>query len=496
MKSLFKRVLIANRGEIAVRIAKACRKLGIQSVGIFSQEDRKSLHTKFCDEAYLIGPAESRLSYLHMEKIIQLAKDKQIDAIHPGYGFLSENAEFARRLKAAGLCFIGPDVEHIEEMGDKVQARNKMKSLGVPIVPGTTGHHSISDLLQEVRDLLNSQPDFQFPLLVKAAGGGGGKGMRKVEDESKLEEALERAQSESEKAFGNSLIFVERYIEQPRHIEVQVLGDGETAVHLYERECSLQRRHQKVIEEAPSPSLSDSARKKMLEISARAAQEMKYKSAGTMEFIVSPEDDFYFLEMNTRIQVEHPVTECITGVDLVAEQIKIAAGEKLSRTQDSIQVCGHAIEARIYAEDAENNFTPSPGRLEELSFYRSEHIRVDTGIEEPGLISSFYDPMIAKLIAFGETREIALSHLRRALNQSRFEGCITNRAFLSAVAESSFFDEGRYHTHLLEQHEWRRSPQLEARQVAALCLHDHLRSGGRLSDRTEALSAWQLGEPS
>lgn len=486
--------MIANRGEIAVRISKAARKLGIKSLAVYSEEDRKSLHRRFADEAHEIGPAPSAMSYLQQDKLIQLALDQKAGAVHPGYGFLAENAEFAKKVEKAGLIFIGPSPEHIEVMGDKVQAREKMLAAGLPVVPGTGGHKDLKKLRHEVDRLLKERKDFRFPLLVKAAGGGGGKGMRKVDSADQLDQAMERAKSESEKAFGNSLLFVERYIEKPRHIEVQVLGDGKNAIHLYERECSLQRRHQKVIEEAPSPSLSEETRESMLEASAEAAKALHYKSAGTMEFIVAQDESFYFLEMNTRIQVEHPVTECITGVDLVEEQIKIASGQKLSKTQDEIKVCGHAIEARIYAEDAENNFVPSPGQLESIEFYRSRQVRVDSGIEEPGKISSFYDPMIAKLISFGETRKEATDEMITALEQSRFEGCITNRAFLLEIVKTEFFKTGRYHTHLLEDTSWRNKEKLNSRIVAALCLNDYLRSGGDLSEQQEALSAWQQGD--
>lgn len=486
-----RKILIANRSEIAIRIAKAAHSLNIPTVAVYSSEDRKAWHPQFCHEAYEIGPAPSAESYLRVEKLLEVAQISGANAIHPGYGFLSENAAFARAVEEAGLIFIGPSAAHIDEMGDKVRAREKMSSLGLPIVPGTAGHTDLDRLEKEVKDLLKKQKDFRFPLLVKASGGGGGKGMRRVDQEKDLRPALERAQSESLKAFGNAEIFVERFIENPRHIEVQILGDGHEALHLFERECSLQRRHQKVIEEAPSPSLGETARRQMLKIASEAAREMKYKSAGTMEFIVSPEDEFYFLEMNTRIQVEHPVTEEITGIDLVQEQIRIAGGERLRFSQEDITCRGHAIEARLYAEDAENDFRPAPGIIEELQFYQGPGIRIDSGIESRGKVSSFYDPMIAKVIGYAASREAAIKALEKALGRMRLEGCISNRAFLLDILRQDFFQKAQMHTQLLESEAWRSPAPLTSEVVAQMCLLDFQRQGGFLNTNSEPLSSWQ-----
>jgi acetyl-CoA carboxylase biotin carboxylase subunit len=484
-----KKLLVANRGEIAVRIMRSAKEMGISTVAVYSEADRKALHVREADEAYFIGPAESALSYLKIEKIIEAAQRTGADAIHPGYGFLSEKEAFAAAVQEAGLIFVGPEPHQIRQMGDKVEARELMSSLGVPIVPGTGALHDLVQAEKEVNELLKKRPDFKFPLLVKASGGGGGKGMRIVRRPEELKAALERAQSEAAKAFSNPVIFVERYIEEPRHIEVQILGDGKSAVHLFERECSLQRRHQKVFEEAPSPSLSEATRKRMLDVSVMATQKMGYRSAGTLEFIVSPDDDFYFLEMNTRIQVEHPVSEAITGIDLVAEQIRIASGERLRFSQEEIQRRGHAIEARLYAEDPERQFLPQPGKLHFLRFPPWNGIRVDSGVESPEVISQNYDPMIAKVIAYAPTREQTLEKLRHYLKKIKIEGLITNRSFLVDVCEAEFFRKGRYHTGHLESSGWRSAPKPTAEVFALACLQDYLKN--RSETLSRPLSDWQ-----
>lgn len=487
-----KKILIANRGEIAIRIIQAAEEMKIKTVAIYSEGDADALHPKRADEAVCVGPVESQKSYLHIPKIMEVARDLKVDAIHPGYGFLSEKAEFAKAVKKAGITFIGPDAELIDQMGDKVAARALMEKAGVPIVPGTGGLDDIESAEKAVLKLLKERQDFQFPLLIKAAGGGGGKGMRVCHKKEDLRTNLERAQSESIKSFNNSTIFVERYIEEPRHIEVQILGDGKNAIHLYERECSLQRRHQKVIEEAPSPSLTDSLRHKILDAAVKAAVSVNYSSAGTIEFIVSPQDDFYFLEMNTRIQVEHPVTEEITGIDLVKEQIRIASGEKLGWSQKDIRQTGHAIEARLYAEDTEKGFLPQPGKLHFLRFPQRKGVRVDTGVESPTTISSFYDPMIAKITAWGETREAARRKLHAFLCEVYLEGLITNRSFLIEVIDTPFFIEGKYHTHLLEDKSWRKKTKSSPQILAALCLKDYLDSALELQASKRSL--WQTQE--
>ena len=485
----FKKILVANRGEIAVRILRTAREMGIRSVAVYSEADRDSFHVREADEAVCIGPAESQKSYLVSANILEAAKKTGADAIHPGYGFLSENAAFAREVQKAGITFIGPHPDAIEQMGDKVIARNTVGKAGVPTVPGTGAITDIQIGLKAVDELLKSRSDFCFPLLIKAAGGGGGKGMRIVRNKEDLKEAFERAQSESLKAFNNPTIFVERYIERPRHIEVQVFGDGKNTVHLFERECSLQRRHQKVVEEAQSPSLSADARAKILEAGVRAAQSVSYQNAGTVEFVVSEKDEFFFLEMNTRLQVEHPVTEWITGLDLVREQIKVAAGEPLSFKQSDIRANGHSIEVRLYAEDADHGFLPQPGPLHFLRFPHWTSVRVDSAVESPCTISSFYDPMIAKISAWAPTRPDAVERMRLFLEATKVEGLITNRAFLIEIMKAEFFKTGRYHTQILESKDWRDHEKPSNAFLAALCLKDHLEN--QLSFKNRSLSSWQ-----
>lgn len=484
-----KKVLVANRGEIAVRILRTAREQGMKTVSVYSEADREAFHIGEADEAICIGPAESQKSYLSIEALLAAAKSTGADSIHPGYGFLSENAGFARAVEKAGMIFIGPEPAAIEKMGDKVTARETVEAGGVPTVPGTGAIRDLESGLKSVEALLKSRKDFKFPLLIKAAGGGGGKGMRIVRDLPSLKENLERAQSESLKAFNNPTIFVERYIERPRHIEVQVLGDGHHVLHLFERECSLQRRHQKVVEEAQSPSLSEELRKKILEAGVKAAATVNYKSAGTIEFIVSEDDDFFFLEMNTRIQVEHPVTEWITGVDLVREQFRIAEGERLNLEQSAIRANGHSIEVRLYAEDADHDFLPQPGYLHFLKFPYWTGVRVDTSVQSPCQISSFYDPMIAKISAWAPSRLAATERLRHFLMATQVEGLISNRAFLLEILGSDFFRKGRFHTQILEDKSWRSKAKPSVRILAAACLKDYLH--GRISVKPETLSAWQ-----
>lgn len=489
MKKTFQKVLVANRGEIAIRILRTAHEMGFKTVAVYSEEDRDALHVTQADEALCIGPAESQKSYLHMEAILEAAQKTQSDAIHPGYGFLSENANFARRVEKAGMKFIGPDAQSIEKMGDKVIARKTVEAHGVPTAPGTGAIDDLEAGLKTIEELLEKRPDFKFPLLIKAAGGGGGKGMRIVRERKEIKENLERARSEALKAFNNPVIFCERYIERPRHIEVQVLGDGKSTLHLFERECSLQRRHQKVVEEALSPSLDAETRSKILAAGVKAAESVNYQSAGTVEFIVSENNDFYFLEMNTRIQVEHPVTEWITGEDLIRWQFKIAAGQTLDFEQSRLKPNGHAIEVRLYAEDADGGFLPQPGKLHFLRFPHWTGVRVDSAVQSPCRISSFYDPMIAKISAWAPTRQDCTARMRAFLAQVQVEGLITNRAFLLQILNAEFFKSGRYHTQVLEDPSWRKPSPPTKEEIAALCLKDYLDQ--RFVIQNQRLSSWQ-----
>lgn len=441
-----KKILIANRGEIACRILRTCRKLGVATVAIYSEPDRAAQHVLQADEAYLLGGSTARESYLNGQKIIEIAQKSGAQAIHPGYGFLSENADFADMVVAAGLVFIGPKPHIIRQLGDKLTAKTIAQKEKVPLVPGT------EQAIDHADDVLNFAKTHGYPLLLKAAAGGGGKGMRVVYTAAEIAPALERAKSEALSSFKDGRVFVEKYIENPRHIEIQVLGDKYgNVIHLGERDCSLQRRHQKVIEETPSPFITPSVRSEMIASALHLARAVGYDSAGTVEFIVSPDQSYYFLEMNTRLQVEHPITEMTTGVDLVAEMIHIAAGNPLRYAQDDIQFSGHAIEARLYAEDPERDFMPSSGRLVRCRLPAPMPImRVDAGIVEGDVVSIFYDPMLAKIITHGANRAQALSMLSEALGQTIVEGVDHNAAFLQQLSALSNVEEGDYHTHTIE----------------------------------------------
>jgi acetyl-CoA carboxylase biotin carboxylase subunit len=442
-----KKTLIANRGEIAVRIIRACQEMDIATVAVYSEADRSSPHVLKADEAYRIGPAPSRESYLVMETILDVAKQSSVDAIHPGYGFLSENATFARSVIDAGIIFIGPRPESILAMGDKTAARKLVSSAGVPTVPGTPDAVSDEKVVREFAE------NYGYPILIKAAAGGGGKGMRIVRSESELSSAFVGAQSEALKAFGDDRVYVEKYLEKPRHIEFQILADKyDTTVHLGERECSIQRRHQKVIEETPSVIVDDEMRTKMGAMAVAAAKACKYENAGTIECLVDKNKNFYFLEMNTRLQVEHPITEMRTGIDLVQQQLRIAMGERLSFTQDEVQFRGHAIEARIYAEDAANNFLPSTGTIRHLKPSQGFGIREDRGVEQGGEISVYYDPMISKLVAHGQTREEAIGKLKRALREYEILGVTVNIPFNLFVLNHPKFVDGDFDTHFVENY--------------------------------------------
>jgi len=443
------KVLIANRGEITVRILRACRELGIETVAVYSEADRQALHVRFADEAYLLGPAPSRESYLRGDKIIAIAKKCGADAIHPGYGFLAERADFAQACADAGIIFIGPKPSAIAAMGDKMIARNTVAAAGVPVVPGTEGEGSLSD-----DELLTIAPKIGFPLLIKATAGGGGKGMREVQNIAEMPALLHAARREAEASFGDGNVYLEKLVEGARHIEIQILADTQgNTIHLNERECSIQRRHQKLIEEAPSPFIGDDEdlRRRMGCVAVKAAQAVGYVNAGTIEFLVDKDRNFYFLEMNTRLQVEHPVTELITGVDIVMEQIRIARGRQLSYKQEDIQINGAAIECRINAEDPYNNFLPSTGRIAHILLPTGPGVRVDTGVYPGFEISPYYDSLISKIITWGETRAQAILRMRRALEEYRIVGVRTNVPFHQKMMDSHRFMGGQYDTRFVEE---------------------------------------------
>ena len=449
---MFTKILIANRGEIACRVIRACREMKIATVAIYSDADAQALHVRMADEAYNIGLAPSADSYLRRDKIIAVAKESGAEAIHPGYGFLSENAEFVREVRAAGLTFIGPPPEAMELMGGKMSARKVAIEAGVPVVPGTT------EALRSYEDAKETAARFGFPVMLKASAGGGGKGMRLVIDESELKSALENAQSEALASFGDDAVYIEKAIVRPRHIEIQVFSDNHgNHVHLGERECSIQRRHQKVIEEAPSPINSAELRAEMGACAVKVAKAVNYVGAGTVEFLVSDLDkSFYFLEMNTRLQVEHPVTELVTGIDLVREQIRVASGDSLSFTQDDVQVTGHAIECRVYAEDPENNFLPSPGKITRLRLPHGPGVRDDGGVYEGSEVSIYYDPMISKFATYGRDRAEAVDRMRRALMEYQVAGIKTTLQFFREVMLDEEFIAGNLDTGFIEKFNERR----------------------------------------
>lgn len=444
---MFKKVLIANRGEIAVRIIRACRELGIETVAVFSEADRSALHVRYADEAYLLGPAPSRESYLRADKILDIAKKSGADAIHPGYGFLAEREDFAAKCHDLGITFIGPKPSSIAAMGDKAEARATVIKAGVPVVPGTEDVGNMTD-----DDLLRIAPQIGFPLLIKATAGGGGKGMREVRSLEEMPTLLQSARREAESAFGDGNVYLEKLVEGARHIEFQIIADSHgNVIHLGERECSIQRRHQKLLEEAPSSFLDDELREKMGNVAVKAAQAVDYINAGTIEFLVDKDRNFYFLEMNTRLQVEHPVTEMVTGIDIVAEQLRIARGRQLSYTQEQVKFNGHAIECRVNAEDPFNNFIPSTGRITHSLLPTGPGVRVDTGVYPGFEITPYYDPMIAKLIVWGETRAQAILRMRRALEEYRIVGVHTNIPFHQTLMDSHRFMGGQFDTRFVEE---------------------------------------------
>ena len=439
-----KKILIANRGEIALRIMRSAREMGIKTVAVYSEADREALHVRYADEAICIGPAPSSQSYLLGDKIIEACKATNAEAIHPGYGFLSENAAFARQVQAAGLILIGPTPEAMEIMGNKLSAKAAALKYDIPMVPGT--EEAITDIPEAKRKAV----EVGFPILIKAAAGGGGKGMRVVNQVEDFEEQMQLAVSEAISAFGDGAVFIERFVSSPRHIEIQVLGDTHgNIVHLFERECSIQRRHQKVVEEAPSSILTPAMRAKMGACAVDVAEAVNYVGAGTVEFILDENLDFFFLEMNTRLQVEHPVTELITGLDLVKEQIKVARGEVLSFKQEDLTITGHAIELRVYAEDPDNNFLPDIGKLETYVTPKGNGIRVDDGFEQGMEIPIYYDPMIAKLIVYGSNREEAIERMIRAIDEYDITGIKTTLNFGKFVMQHEAFRSGNFDTHFV-----------------------------------------------
>jgi len=453
---MFNKILIANRGEIAVRLIHAYRGLGVSVVAIYSDADQDAPHTRLADEAYHIGEAPSAQSYLAAERIIQLALETQCEAIHPGYGFLSENAGFAQAVADAGLVFIGPSPDAIRRMGSKTEARQLMQSAGVPVVPGIQGENV---------DFVTAADEIGYPVLVKAAAGGGGKGMRVVDAPEHLEDALSAARREAQHAFGDATIFLEKYLPISHHIEFQILGDHQgNIVHLFERECSIQRRHQKIIEETPSPLLTDELRNRMGNAAVAAAQAVNYHNAGTIEFIVTPDGDFYFLEMNTRLQVEHPITELVTGIDLAQWQLRIAAGEALPFTQETLQQRGHAIECRVYAEDPANAFLPSVGTLQRVETPSMPNLRIDSGVQTGNTITIHYDPMIAKVISYGTTRAEAIATMQNALQEYVILGVTHNIPFLQAVLGHDQFQTGDTPTNFIPKNlpNWQANPPNDA----------------------------------
>ena len=444
---MFSKILIANRGEIALRIVRACRELGIRTVAVYSEADRNSLHVRFADEAICIGQAASSSSYLNIPAIISAAEITDVEAIHPGYGFLAENTHFAEICESCKITFIGPTPENIRLMGDKMAARTTMQKAGLPIVPGSTA------IIKNKEEAIKTAKAIGYPVIIKAAAGGGGKGMRICHNDLTLVSSLMTAQAEAEASFGNPNVYIEKYIEKPRHIEIQILADnyGHT-IHLGERDCTIQRRHQKLLEESPSPAVDNKLRKRLCEMAVKGAKTVNYVSAGTIEFLLDQRrNNFYFMEMNTRIQVEHPVTEMVTGIDLIKEQIRLAAGERLQIQQDNIQIKGAAMECRINAEDFENNFMPSPGRIETLILPGGPGVRLDTHIYSGYEISPYYDSLVAKLITHGKNRQEAIRIMQRSLNEFYIAPIKTTIPFHLKLLENPLFLKGDVSTHFVQE---------------------------------------------
>src|SRR5690242_10813399 len=488
---MFRKVLIANRGEIAIRIIRTCRELGIRAVAIYSDADVESLHVRMADEAVWVGPAASAHSYLKIDTIIAAGKQVNAEAIHPGYGFLAESAEFARAVSAAGLTFIGPTAEAMDIMGSKTSARRAAVEAGVPIVPGTV------EPLQSLAEASRTAAEFGYPVMLKAAAGGGGKGMRLVTNADELRSAFETAKAEAAAAFGDSSLYLEKAVERPRHIEIQIFADNHGhVVHLGERECSIQRRHQKVIEECPSPLNDSDLRRRMGEAAVKIASAVDYSGAGTVEFLLSDTTrEFYFLEMNTRLQVEHPVTELVTGFDLVREQFRVASGEPLSFTQDDVRWVGHAIECRIYAEDPANNFFPSPGTITHLQEPLGPGVRIDSGVRRLSEVSIHYDPMIAKLAVWGRTRGEAIDRLRRALDEYEVAGITTSLPFFREIVRDEEFIAAKLDTGFIARFNERRvEPEIaeEDQDLAIIAAALHYAKHQPQVRIQNPLSKWKL----
>ena len=491
---MFSKVLIANRGEIAVRIIRACRELGITAAVIYSEADRKSLSVRYADEAYCIGPPPAIESYLKIEKIIEIAKECGAEAIHPGYGFLAENAEFAKACEENGIIFIGPSSEAIELMGEKTRARQIMSDADVPVVPGSLS------AIENIDEALELAEKISYPVMIKAAFGGGGKGMRLVKTPEELKDGYRIAASESLAAFGDPSLYLEKYIECPHHIEIQVLADKfGNIVHLGERDCSIQRRHQKIIEETPSPFINDEIRNHMGEIAIRAAKAVNYSNAGTIEFLVDGDKNFYFMEMNTRLQVEHPITEMVTGIDIVKNQIYIAAGLELRFTQIDIQFRGHAIECRIYAEDPDNYFYPCPGLISGLRLPGGPGVRDDSGIYEGYEVPIYYDPLLSKLVIWGKNREEAIKRMRRSLEEYKVEGIKTTIPFYRRVMEDENYNKGIFNTKYVDQvfskiDEKREHPLLPIAIIAASIIELESKQNNKISNvkLNTNVSNWKL----
>ena len=474
-----KKILVANRGEIALRVMKTVKRMGINTVAVYSKADRNAPHVKFADEAVCIGEAPSSESYLRGDKIIEVAKELKVDGIHPGYGFLSENAGFAEAVEDAGITWIGPGSKAIKVMGSKLAAKDAVKAYDIPMVPG------IDEAISDTEKAKAIAKDIGFPILIKASAGGGGKGMRVVEREKDLEDQMKRAISEAESAFGDGSVFIEKYVSSPRHIEIQVLSDTHgNYLHLFERECSIQRRHQKVVEEAPSVVLDEALRKEMGEAAVKVAKACDYVGAGTVEFLFDENRNFYFLEMNTRLQVEHPVTEYITGVDLVEQQILIARGEKIAFSQEDLKIKGHALELRVYAEDPLEDFMPSTGTLEKYQIPSGEGIRMDNGFEEGMEVPIYYDPMLAKLITYGKTREEAIQMMIKAIDDYIVEGVSTTLPFGKFVFQHESFRSGNFDTHFVKNFyspdALREETEEEAKLAALMALKQYLKDKEQL----------------
>ncbi|MEN8264904.1 MAG: acetyl-CoA carboxylase biotin carboxylase subunit [Nitrospirota bacterium] len=491
---MFKKILIANRGEIAIRIIRTCRELGVKTVAVYSEADRESLHVRFADEAYCVGPPPSTESYLVIPAILEVCRKSGAEAVHPGYGFLSENANFAQCCIDAGLTFIGPGIEAINKMGNKSISRSTMIEKNVPVIPGT------EEPIPDDADIVSICKDIGFPVMLKAAAGGGGKGMRIVNSEQEVEDALRAVKREAFAAFANDDILVERYFEESRHIEIQIMADTHgNYVHLFERECSLQRRYQKVIEECPSPVMDEELRSRMTAAAIQAAKSVNYAGAGTVEFLVDNKCNFYFLEMNTRIQVEHSVTEMVTGVDMVKEQLLVAAGEPLSISQDDLKLNGAAVECRIYAEDPENNFLPAPGHIKELILPKGPYVRVDSCVYSRGDVSMHYDPMIAKIVTWGKNRDEARLRMIRALDETIIFGIKSNVLFHKMLLTNESFISGDINTKFIDGlGEFKPTVEKEKHDIAiiaAICSRIQASGTGKLSEEareTDQRAAWRM----